>query len=606
MKKLFLLSLALMCALSVSARSLDDSDDELYPINFDKSAERTSTTYSGRQLTSVSLDAATHSVPNANRLYTDLTAKVFVAAPGATVDPSVGFSTSWMNTYVYIDFDHSGTFDVDEPLSDGTLAAGNELVSYAGYELSDGTLRNSAGEQLSNLSGLDAPAFTLPADLPEGYYVMRFKVDYNSIDPGGRVDADESIVENNGGIVDVRLLVTSAAASAITAEIQGNGTLTLPDGTPLDGQTVSLGQPLTILAQAADGFVLQSLSVRHGNLGAADSIAENVAQYVDEDIDLSNYFGSYIDIPATLVDGDMTFTATFAENTSDSAWVMIFNDEFNQPDYTQPDTAKWTPSVRYGSTWNRFIAYSDSTVFIRDGALVCRALRNGDTSTDNVDMLSGAVETRGLFSFTYGRVDIRLKTNLHTGNFPAAWMMPQPPCESWPNAGEIDIFESVNAANRAYHTVHSNWTYNLGKKYNPTSSFDEWVYLQNYHVYSLEWDSVSIKWLVDGDLKGTYAKSSDESAISQGQWPFTHDFYIILNQSVGDGSWASSPDLDYVYETSFDYVRVYQKQPVESTGITEVSTVNCQPSTVYDLQGRRLARPQRGVNIIGGRKYIVR
>jgi len=604
MKKLFFFSLALCCALSVSARSLDDSDDELYPTNFAKDTERSSTTYSGRQLTSVSLDAATHSVPNANMLYTDLTDKVFVAAPGATLDPSVGFSTSWMNTYVYIDYDHSGTFDVDEPLSDGTLAEDNELVAYSGYELSDGSLRNSTGEQLSNLSGLDAPAFTLPATLPEGYYVMRFKVDYNSIDAGGRIDDDESIIKNNGGIVDVRLLITSQAQAAVSAEVKGDGTLTLPDGAALDGQTISIGQPLSILAQAADGFILQSLRVRHGNLAAADSIADNVAQYIEEDIDLSNYFGSYIDLPGTLVDGDMMFTATFAENTSDSAWVMIFNDEFNQADYTQPDTAKWKPSERYGSTWNRFIAYSDSTVFVRDGALVCRALRNGDTSADNVDMLSGAIETRDHFAFTYGRVDIRLKTNLHVGNFPAAWMMPQPPCESWPSAGEIDIFESIDAANRAYHTVHSNWTYNLGNKSNPTSSFNEWVYLPNYHVYSVEWDSVSIKWLVDGEVKGTYAKSSDETALSSGQWPFTHDFYIILNQSVGDGSWASSPDLDYVYETSFDYVRVYQKQPVESTGIVEVTSDKRQGTSIFDLQGRRLARPQRGLNIVNGRKYF--
>ena len=57
-------------------------------------------------------------------------------------------------------------------------------------------------------------------------------------------------------------------------------------------------------------------------------------------------------------------------------------------------------------------------------------------------MITGAKETRDNFSFTYGKVEVRLKTNLHRGNFPAAWMMPQPPCDGWPNAGEIDIFDS--------------------------------------------------------------------------------------------------------------------------------------------------------------------
>ena len=41
-----------------------------------------------------------------------------------------------------------------------------------------------------------------------------------------------------------------------------------------------------------------------------------------------------------------------------------------------------------------------------------------------------------------------------------------------------------------------------------------------------------------------------------------------------------------------------------TTAIDELSTVNRQPSTVYDLQGRKLSKVQRGVNIVDGRKVI--
>jgi len=241
-------------------------------------------------------------------------------------------------------------------------------------------------------------------------------------------------------------------------------------------------------------------------------------------------------------------------------WVLVFQDEFDQPDGTAPDSAKWQACPRRNATWNRQIANSDSTVFVRDGALVCRALRNGDLKADSVPMLTGAIESRDLFAFTYGRVDVRLKTNLLAGNFPAAWMKPQPPCAPWPDSGEIDIFESIDSDPRAYHTVHTHWTRRLGRRHEPQSSFNEPVSVDSFHVYSIEWDSVSISWFVDGDWKGTYPKSSDETALSRGQWPFDAPFYIVLNQSVGDGSWAAPFNPDFIYETCFDYVRVYQRK----------------------------------------------
>jgi len=43
-----------------------------------------------------------------------------------------------------------------------------------------------------------------------------------------------------------------------------------------------------------------------------------------------------------------------------------------------------------------------------------------------------------------------------------------------------------------------------------------------------------------------------------------------------------------------------------TTGIDELSTVNCQPSTVFDLQGRKLSKLQKGINIVGGKTVIVR
>ena len=253
--------------------------------------------------------------------------------------------------------------------------------------------------------------------------------------------------------------------------------------------------------------------------------------------------------------------AAAAAQSPGEGWELVFSDEFDQPDGSAPDTTKWQACPRRNATWNCRIANSDSTVFIRSGALVCRALKNGNLRADSVPMLTGAIESRDRFAFTYGRVDVRLKTNLHAGNFPAAWMKPQPPCAPWPDSGEIDIFESIDTDPRAYHTVHTHWTRRLNRRREPQSSFNEPVSVDTYHVYSIEWDSLSISWFVDGELKGVYPKSTDSLALARGQWPFDAPFYVVLNQSVGDGSWAAPFDPDYVYETSFDYVRIYQRRP---------------------------------------------
>ena len=289
----------------------------------------------------------------------------------------------------------------------------------------------------------------------------------------------------------------------------------------------------------------------------------------------------------------------------DATYQLVFSDEFDQPNGSAPDPAKWTSSVRQGATWSRWISDSSAVAYIQNGVLVCRAIPNLDKSRDKVAMLTGAVETRDKFSFTYGKVEIRLKTNPHAGNFPAAWMMPQPPADGWPRGGEIDIFESIDEQNIAYHTVHSHWTYNLGNRSNPKSSFNEQVLVNRWHVYGLEWTEDCLTWTVDGKVVGTYAKSSDKNALSNGQWPFDHPFYIILNQSVGDGSWAKAADSTYKYATSFDYVRVYQRV-ADGVGALPFGSAGHTDQSVYDLTGRRVENPQKsGIYLRGGRKMVV-
>lgn len=493
----YLFSLLALITLTAAAQELPTTDS--YVVNFDRSTART---HASRRLTALSLNGNTISIPDPTRMYVDLTPNMFGAQAGQTITPSVTYTGSWMQTYIYIDWNQNGQFDVQTPGPQGQLERDNELVCFAGMDLADGKY-NSAGESLENLSNVQPPSFTIPNDINPGFYMMRWKIDWNDCDPAGRVDEANSIIKNGGVIVDILLRIT--------------------------------------------------------------------------------------------------------DGSGDDGYQLIFCDEFDLPDGSRPNPEKWRVSTRRSSVWNRWISDSPDVAFIQGGNLVCRAIPNPDTSSDNIPMLTGAIETQGLFSFTYGKVEVRLQVDPYAGSFPAAWMMPQPPCDTWPNAGEIDIFESVDAQNTAFHTIHSHWSYDLGHKNDPKSSFSESVNIAQWHVYGVEWFENVLIFTVDGNIVGSYARSADEDMLAQGQWPFTHPFYLILNQSVGNGSWAKAADTSHTYETRFDYVRVYQKDGIDGISGQRFNRLPDDDSW-YDLMGRQIDKQHltRGIYLHNGRKALIR
>ena len=96
-------------------------------------------------------------------------------------------------------------------------------------------------------------------------------------------------------------------------------------------------------------------------------------------------------------------------------WRLVFSDEFNQPNGSQPDPAKWNRAMRNPSIWARWNSNSDKVVFIKNGSLVCRAIPNKVEPSDTAKMLTGGVNTMNKFEFQYGKVEVRMKTNFTRG-----------------------------------------------------------------------------------------------------------------------------------------------------------------------------------------------
>ncbi len=109
-------------------------------------------------------------------------------------------------------------------------------------------------------------------------------------------------------------------------------------------------------------------------------------------------------------------------------------------------------------------------------------------------------------------------------------------------------------------------------------------------------------------------------------WPFYKDFYVILNQSVGNGAWAAWADITHTYLTQFDYVRAYQKKgektytsplkgngddpgfyiPLTKDSINEINSNGTEVNNAYyDLQGRRVNKPVKGRIYITNNKKIL-
>lgn len=245
---------------------------------------------------------------------------------------------------------------------------------------------------------------------------------------------------------------------------------------------------------------------------------------------------------------------TTIAKTDGTEWKLVFSDEFNQPDGSQPDPTKWNRHRRGSSTWSRWISDADEVAFIKKGRLICKAIPNTHHPADTARMLTGAINTKGKFSFKYGKVEVRMRTNLQQGNFPAAWIVPQ--SNSKLPYAEIDIIETYGTKAEAAHAAHTLYTQN-NKKHGEKNNFRIPLNISKWHVYGIEWDEKQIIWTIDGKVTGIYQKSSNQEKLADGQWTFDVPCYMILNQSVG-GGYKNVPNTRATYETQFDWIRVYQ------------------------------------------------
>jgi beta-glucanase (GH16 family) len=182
---------------------------------------------------------------------------------------------------------------------------------------------------------------------------------------------------------------------------------------------------------------------------------------------------------------------------------------------------------------------------------------------NNNEYTSGRLLTKNKKTFTYGKIEARIKFPGGKGTWPAFWMMGN--AGGWPNCGEIDIMEHVgsipNRASFALHTVEKNGT--RGNNWHATKMFD-YSLADDFHTYAVEWAQEEkdgkdvIRFFVDGVQ---YAEQWETKIDNNDSWPFNKPHFIILNLAIG-GTMGGSVD-DAIFNVPrimyVDYVRVYQR-----------------------------------------------
>ena len=278
-----------------------------YPVSFDKGQLYTR---SDRRVNGVGIASgdgaqnfASHSKPNT--VYVDLTANEVKARAGEKVTPKINYSGSWMHGYVYLDTNNDGKFLYDMN-DDYTIPEGSEIMAYSYYKG-----KNSTGASISNSNVLAPPAFTIPEGLANGYYRLRFKVDWDCIDPAGNVDQGNSIISNGGGIIDIRLNVHGDYCNVNDAN--RNGEVLAADGTKLVKYQAEYGKPFTIKMNPEQGFEYAGIVVKYGyNLGG-DSIVHDNLQWQKVRISRELFVNDEYTIPAEYMIGDVEIEGLFIE-----------------------------------------------------------------------------------------------------------------------------------------------------------------------------------------------------------------------------------------------------------------------------------------------------
>ncbi len=266
--------------------------------------------------------------------------------------------------------------------------------------------------------------------------------------------------------------------------------------------------------------------------------------------------------------------------------LLVWADEFETNGAINNEKWFHQTQIPSGGSWynGEVQHYTDRTEnsFVENGILHIVAKK--ETFNDQgVTKSHTSARLNSKFAFTYGRVEVKAKLPSGTGTWPAIWMLGKNITEAgsywqtlgygttpWPACGEIDIMEhwgtNQNFVQSAMHTPSSyGATVNHGGQTISTAS-------TAFHVYALDWYEDRMVFSVDDVVHYVYQPSVKNADT----WPFDKEQFILLNIAI-------QPIIATTFVQSsmeIEYVRVYQEEPVLSTGDIKQAEIKIFPNPV--------------------------
>jgi beta-glucanase (GH16 family) len=215
----------------------------------------------------------------------------------------------------------------------------------------------------------------------------------------------------------------------------------------------------------------------------------------------------------------------------------LFFDDFSTGEL---DRSKWNVIVTGRTVNNEQQAYVDSTDTIavgsgpetsgaENGALVIRARRRPGFRTPEgraFDFISGRLESRSKFEFTYGSAAARIKLTAGTGLWPAFWALG---AGRWPDTGEMDIMENVGDPTWTNFALHGPG-YSGDTPLVSRQHFSRGGDVTGWHVYSMDWTTDALVFRVDGAEEYRVTRPAVER---YGRWAYDNPKFLIVNLALG-------------------------------------------------------------------------
>ena len=563
-------------------------------------------TRSDRHLDGVGLEVGGKTVNaslNTRMVYNNKVSEaVFSATAGSSVKPKFTYGGSWMSAYVFTDWGNDGvfTYTVND---NGTPATGSDVVSYSAAQIGD-TWYKSDGTTTANGNtiGAGVPNFTIPANTEPGFYRMRYKVDWNSLNPAGGA----TILSDGGAIADVILDVHGETVSVSASQLNGDIVLA-KDGSALLNYATPYGQPLKVKVIPEKGFVQNGFQLKYGyKISAVDQLDEN-----------ENPNWILVDVPASAIAPDSTYTIP-AEYLR-GGFVSIKGDMQQVQHYTvnivgapEGQGGVIFLSREYGHEdvidATQYFSADDVTLIQIEGYIASASF---DAATKVLTVTYKAIQAyRNVSSLSELRNDMAYHIKAKSGEGYLAW-----------NSTISNTYVSIRGVSATHQGFPANEAVaNIYKE--EVTPFDTtviWQILKEDNEYYLYQPANQSYVTRNGrDYVFTVNKTALDKIRDNGDGTFSfhagggysessQNFACICTkenpQAVRNWTWNDHGSVMYIIENP----NIEVNDIITSIDNIIGGTNNAEVDAIYNMQGQKLnAIPQQGVVIVNGKKKVVK